>query len=273
MCLDSPVLFTMSRLGISLALMGLLSACQHRTPTSGWPMLIFVNLYPNGVPFSLKGPPPVILTFEGERLPDLSGVNQDYFFPSNPAMVLVAEDAYRAGLFDPKNHRFVPSRAKRQPSPDGIHAVEIHHLFIDRGPQNVLRLTDAADTVLQNRWSPGVFTGVFWSPDGTRYGFNESHPDKGDRRALRMYERASGEEVHLELRFDSSTSFFTNDQLERQASLALRHWLTPNQFVVWVHGPFDGPLMSPQWGYEALVDLSVPAPAANARMLRAFVRR
>lgn len=236
-------------------------------------MLGFVNLFFDDIPISLKGPPPVALTFDGKRMPDLSGVNQDYFFPSNAEKILVADDAYRAGLFDPRNHRFVPTRAKHHPSPDGIHALEIHHLFSGGVSQNVLRVTDSDDTVLQNRWSPGTFTGVFWSPNGNRYGFNERHPDKGDRKALHLYELSSGDDVRVELRFDSPGAFFTADQLERQASFALRHWIAPDQCVIWVHGPFDGPLMSPQWGYEALVDLSVSAPAANARMLRAFVRR
>lgn len=237
-------------------------------------MLPLPPLFFRGVPFSLHGPPPTVFTFDGRQPPDLSGVNQDYFFPSNPEKILVADDAYRAGLFDPKNHRFTPSRARRNESSDGQFALEIHHLHSGAGtPQNVLRLTDAADTVLQNRWSPGTFTGVFWSPDSGRYGFNERHPDKGDRNALHLYERSSGDDVVFELRLTSTREFFTPEQLDAQMSVALRHWLTPDQCVVWVHGPFDGPLLNPQWGYEALVDLSVAPPAANARILRAFIRR
>jgi hypothetical protein len=254
-----------------LGVMLLTAACQNRF--QGWPAFPHFVLYPNGVPFSLTGPPPTIFTFQGVQTPDLSGINQDYFFPANPERVLVADDAYQAGLFDPNNHRFKPTRRRHLPSTGGTHVLEIHAGRVEGHPRHILRVTDRHATILQNQWSPGTFAGVFWSPDGKRYGFNERHPAKGDAHTLKIFELETGEELLLELRLDSLHGFFRPDQINQSTSYSMRHWLSPEQCVIWVHGPFDGPLLDPQWGYEALVDLSVSSPAPNARMLRAFVRR
>ncbi|WP_221029398.1 hypothetical protein [Actomonas aquatica] len=249
-------------LAVTLAVLVSLPGCLNSRRPAALPIMewgIFLI-----IPINWQGIPLAELNVAELGFDALAPANHDHFFPPDTHRALVSAEALSAGLFNPRQRPHAPLSGA---SPDGLWFTQLKRT---EGLPNVIEMTRQADQDQRYFWSTGQFESLHWSPQGRWIGLNELRPNHW-RHAF-LVDTHDLDQASISVRSTDLTPFFTTRQLDRACSSEVQGWLTPSVLVLWVHGAPDTNGI-PHWGYEVMIDATLPASADNARVLRAYQRR
>ncbi len=240
----------------------MLAGCRSTPPTfelqaPRWSFDFDVNQF-------LTGPPKTELNLAELGFDALAAVNHDHFFPPDTQRALISDQAAEAGLF----HLREPLQSTLYGrSPDG--AWHTAGEMMQGTLRAVLNLEQLREGRRYHFWSTGSFTALYWAPDSRRFAATEVRLD--GRRNTFLIDTLELDQQRIDIRTDELDPFIAAAQFARATQNEFHGWLNPTQFLHWVFGAPDENGL-PRWGVEFVIDATLPPPALNARVLRAYVR-